>query len=246
MALPWEVLERDHDIQNPTSAEKIRLLGRYLRLTRDSRVLDLACGKAGPALILASDCGCRILGVERSPEFADAARRRIAAAGLESLIEVRTGDAAAFPGAEDSWDAALCLGATFVWGTIADAAPVLRPLVRPGGFVAIGEPFWRRWPPPDGIEDLGFVGLDATVARFEAADLALVGIIASSEDDWDRYESLHWRSAEEWLAEHSEAPDAGDLRAQHRRLRDDYLAHQRAQLGWAILIGRRPETPATH
>jgi hypothetical protein len=25
---PWEVVERDHELQNPTSAEKIRLVGR--------------------------------------------------------------------------------------------------------------------------------------------------------------------------------------------------------------------------
>jgi len=27
MTLPWEILERDHDLQNPTSPAKIRLLG---------------------------------------------------------------------------------------------------------------------------------------------------------------------------------------------------------------------------
>jgi SAM-dependent methyltransferase len=239
MSWAWEVLERDHDIQNPISADKIRLLGQYLHLTRDSRVLDLACGKAGPALILASEFGCRILGVEKSPGFAEEAHRRIAAAGLEAQIEVQLGDAAAFLLERDSWDAALCLGATFVWGTIAEAAPVLCSAVRSGGFVAVGEPFWRRWPLPDGIDDLGFVELDATVARLEAANLGLVGVIASSEEDWDRYESLHWRAAEEWLAEHPEAPDGEELRAQHLRFRNDYLAFQRELLGWTILVGRK-------
>jgi hypothetical protein len=133
----------------------------------------------------------------------------------------------------------LCLGATFVWGTIADTAVALRPAARPGGFVAIGEPFWRQWPLPGASDDLGFVGLDATVARLEDADLALVGIIASSQDDWDRYESLHWRAAEEWLAEHPEAPDGEELRAQHLRFRNDYFI-RRAQLGWAMFVGRKP------
>jgi hypothetical protein len=31
-----------------------------------------------------------------------------------------------------------------------------------------------------------------TVARFETAGIDLVTLIASSRDDWDRFESLHW------------------------------------------------------
>jgi cyclopropane fatty-acyl-phospholipid synthase-like methyltransferase len=47
MDWPWEIAERDHELQNPTSAEKIEQLGEHLRLGPDSRVLDVACGKAG-------------------------------------------------------------------------------------------------------------------------------------------------------------------------------------------------------
>jgi SAM-dependent methyltransferase len=239
MAWPWEVVERDQDIQNPTSAEKIRLLGDYLRLTPSSRVLDVACGKAGPALILASTYGCRIVGIEQRPAFADEARTRIAAHGLESLIEVQTADAAKIPLEPESWDAALCIGAAFVWGTIADAAAALWPSVRAGGFIAIGEPFWRQWPPPAGGHEGDFVTLDATVARFEASGLATTGIIAASDDDWDHYRSLHWRAVEEWLADEPGHPDADEVRAQHSRRRSDYFQIDRAALGWAIFVGRK-------
>jgi hypothetical protein len=36
-------------------------------------------------------------------------------------------------------------------------AAALVPLVREGGSVAIGEPFWRQWPLPDGIEQDDFL-----------------------------------------------------------------------------------------
>ncbi len=61
MAWPWEVVERDHEIQDPVSPEKIRLLGD---------------GKGGPALILAATYRCRVRGVEIRPAFAEAARAR--------------------------------------------------------------------------------------------------------------------------------------------------------------------------
>ena len=231
----WEVAERDHEIQNPLSAAKVSLVGKYARLGPGNAVFDVACGKGAPAVLLAAEYGCKITGVEVRPTFADEARRRVAAAGLDSLVEIVTGDAADHVPPPESLDAALCLGAAFVWGTIGDAAAALRPALRPGGFVAIGEPYWRQWPLPDGVDPLGYVDLAATAGRLEWAGFALTGLVASSEDDWDRYESLHWRALEEWL----ELNPDDELRAQHDRHRDNHLTVRREHLGWAIFVGRR-------
>ena len=240
--MPWyyAVAERDHELQNPTSPEKIRELGERLRLGPDSRVLDMACGTAGPAVLLATQFGCRIVGVERAPEFAAAARERVDAAGLGGRVEIVEGDAAAYPLEPSSFDAALCLGATFVWDDLDGTLAALAPAVRPGGHVAVGEPFWRSWPLPEGVDDLGYLPLAATVARIEAAGLPLVTLIASSQDDWDRYESLHWRALEDWLETNADAPEAGRIRERYERQRDDYLRFERTLLGWAIFAARRP------
>jgi SAM-dependent methyltransferase len=240
MAWPWEIVERDHELQNATSPEKIRLLGEHLRLTRQSRVLDVACGKAGPAVILAATFGCQIRGIEVRPAFADEARARIAAAGVESLVEVETADAASVELEAEAWDAALCLGAAFVWGNIADAAAALWPAVRPGGGVAIGEPFWRQMPPPPDGHEGDFVSLADTVIRFESAGFATTGIIAGSDDDWDRHQSLQWRAVEEWLTEKPEHPNAAEIRARHEERRARYFRVDRGSLGWAIFTGRKP------
>jgi hypothetical protein len=178
-------------------------------------------------------------GIEIRPAFAEQARELAATAGLDALIEVETADAAKVQLEPDSYDAALCLGAAFVWGTIADAAAALRPVVRDGAYVAIGEPFWRVWPLPDGIDPQSYVALPETAARFTDAGFQLTGIVAASEDDWDRYESLHWRAAEEWLAEHSGGPEADEVRSTHERRRDDHLRYERALEGWAIFVGRK-------
>lgn len=239
MFWPWEMIERDHEIQNPTSPEKIRLLGQYLRLDASSRVLDVACGKGGPARILAAAYQCRILGIEKRAAFADEARDRAAAESLDGLIEIRTADASSLEFPPESFDIALCLGASFIWGTMADAARVLTPLVRQGGSVAIAEPYWRTWPLPEGVDPEGMVDLEGTVARFEQAGLQVTGLIAASDDDWDHYESLHWRAIEEWLAAHPDHPHAAELRVAHQQDRGAYFRYKRALLGDAIFIGRR-------
>ena len=102
--------------------------------------------------------------------------------------------------------------------------------------MAIGEPYWRQWPLPDGVDPLGYVDLAATAGRLEWAGFALTGLVASSEDDWDAYESLHWRALEEWLDDH---PEAEDVRAHHEQRRADQLRYRRALLGWAVFVGRR-------
>ncbi len=239
MSWPWEVVERDHVLQNPTSAEKIRLVGDYMRLDDRTRVLDIACGKGGPARILAATFGCRLHGIELNPVFAEQARELAAAAGLDALIEVETADAATVQLEPESYDAALCLGAAFVWGTIADAAAALRPVVPDGASVAIGEPFWRVWPLPEGVDPQEFVTLPETVDRFADAGFSLTGMVAASEDDWDRYESLHWRAVEEWLAEDPPPPEADAVRSLHERRRSDQVHYRRALLGWAIFVGRK-------
>ncbi|HEV2590717.1 MAG TPA: methyltransferase domain-containing protein [Gaiellaceae bacterium] len=224
MGLPWhELVDRDDELQNPTSAEKVVRAGEHLRLGPADRVLDVACGKAGPAILLAQTFGCRIHGIEISPVFAEAARVRISAAGLEGRIDVALADASKVN--LGSYDVALCIGAAFVWGHIGDAARVLAP-VAPR--IAIGEPFTQAV----GAEAEGaFVDLPSTVARFESAGIDLTGIVASSQDDWDRYENLHWRAALELGAD----------RPTHLEQRDHYLVNRRNAVGWAIFTGVRSE-----
>lgn len=243
--MPWyhAVVERYHELQNPTSAEKLRLLGERLGLGPESEVLDVASGKGGPARVLAGELGCRVTCVERADEFVGEARRRTDEAGLGGLITIVHADAAGFPLEPGRYDAALCLGASFVWDGLAGTLAALAPAVRPGGQVAVGEPYWRRWPLPadyDPAPHDGYVTLAETVARLQAAGLTPTTIVDASPDDWDRYSTLHWLAAEDWLAENPDDPDAPAIRMEHERWRDRYLRWDRDLLGWAIFAGRKP------
>jgi predicted O-methyltransferase YrrM len=236
------VVEARHELQNPTSPDKIRLLGERLGLGPESRVLDVASGVGGPAVLLAEAFGCRLTCVERAPEFVAAARERVAAAGLEDRIELVQADAATYePG---RYDAALCIGATFVYGGL---VPTIERLSAAAPLVAVGEPYWRAWPlPPEAEREDGprrtaedeFLPLAATVERAESAGVRVVSLIASSEDDWDRYESLHWQTLDDWLAQNPDHPQAEEFRARGAAQRERYLRWERAFLGWAIFVCR--------
>jgi len=236
------VAEARHELQNPTSREKLLLLGERLGLGPESRVLDIASGRGGPALLLALTFGCSVRGVEISPDFQAVAQERAAAAGLADRLTFELGDGAAATFEPESYDAALCLGASFVYGSLADTVEALAPAVRPGGHVVVGEPYWRRLPLPEDYVDRNdpWTTLEGTVTIFETSGLPVVSVIAASEDDWDRYETLHWQTVEAWLAENVDDPDAPEIRARHERHKRTYLRHGRELVGWAIFVGRKP------
>jgi SAM-dependent methyltransferase len=236
----YAVVETRHELQNPTSPEKVRDLGERLGLHADSHVLDIASGKGGPALLLAETFRCRVTCVERAPEFVAAARERTAAAGLEDRIEIVEADAATYE--LGRYDAALCLGASFAYGGL---VPTLERLRAAAPLLAVGEPYWRDVPPPaaardeeERVDEGEWLLLPETIARAESAGVHVVSLIASSEDDWDRYESLHWLALDEWLAANPDHPQAAEFRARGAARRARYLAWERALLGWAIFVCR--------
>ena len=235
----YVVAEALHELQNPTSREKLVLLGQRLGLGPDSRVLDIASGRGGPALLLAETFGCSVRGVEISSDFHAVAIERTAAAGLGELATFELADGAEATFEPGTYDAALCLGASFVYGSLAETVEALAPAVRPGGHVVVGEPYWRSLPLPDDYEDRRdpWTTLEGTVTIFETSGSPVVSVIASSEDDWDRYETLHWKAVETWLAENQHDPDAVEIRTRHERHKRTYLRYGRELLGWAIFIG---------
>jgi SAM-dependent methyltransferase len=243
--MPWwyAVVEALHQVQNPTSEEKVLRLGTLLGLRPESRVLDIGSGKAGPAILLARTFACRLTCVELSEEFVAVARGRVAAEGLTDQIELvhaAANDVALEPGA---YDAALCLGATFAFDGLEATIRALRPAVRERGFVAVGEPYWRTWPLPAGFDpdegDKAYVSLAETIARIEVNGVEVVSLLDSSRDDWDRYETLHWLALEDWLRSNPDDPQAEDFRARGRHNRDHYVRWTRELLGWAIFVCRR-------
>ena len=239
MAWWYAVVESRHELQNPTSAEKIRLLGRALGLGLSSHLLDVAGGRGGPASLLAQEFGCRVTLVELAPEFAQVAR------GRDERIEVVESDAKDFAIEPGAYDAAICLGASFAYDGLVPTVRALAEAVPTRGLIAVGEPYWRVWPLPEAVEPSelalggeGLVPLAETVERFESGGVELVSLIASSEDDWDRYESLHWATLDEWLAANPDDPQAEEFRERGRRHRDQHLRWRRELMGWAIFVGR--------
>jgi demethylmenaquinone methyltransferase / 2-methoxy-6-polyprenyl-1,4-benzoquinol methylase len=99
-------------------------------------VLDVATGTAAVAIELARRTGCRVVGVDQSPEMLAAGRERVEEAGLVDRVRLVEGRAEELPFADGSFDA---LAFTYLLRYVSDPGATLRGLgrvVRPGGTMA--------------------------------------------------------------------------------------------------------------
>jgi demethylmenaquinone methyltransferase / 2-methoxy-6-polyprenyl-1,4-benzoquinol methylase len=102
-------------------------------------VLDVATGTAAVAIELTRRTGCRVVGLDQSPEMLEAGRGRVEAARLEDRVELVEGAAERLPFEDASFDA---LTFTYLLRYVDEPAATMRELarvVRPGGTIAMLE-----------------------------------------------------------------------------------------------------------
>ena len=93
----------------------------------DDVVLDVATGTAAVAIELVRGTGCRVVGVDQSPEMLETGRARVDQAGLAGRIDLREGSAERLPFADESFDA---LTFTYLLRYVDDPAATMRELAR--------------------------------------------------------------------------------------------------------------------
>ena len=109
------------------------LLGQHLAVQPDMALLDVGCGIGGPARFFATTFGCRVTGVDLTPEYIDVARALTEWTGLSAQAGFDVGSALDMPFEDASFDRATLL---HVGMNIEDKAGLAREVfrvLRPGG-----------------------------------------------------------------------------------------------------------------
>lgn len=149
----------------------------------DAHVLDIGAGIGGPARYLATTFGCKVTGIDLTPQFVAAANELSALCDLSTFVDFHLADATTLPFPDGKFDHATCF---YVGMNLPDKPSVMAETLRvlkPGGRLiwtevsaGNGTPHyplpWARQPADSHVE-----ARDALVAKFSAAGFAIDAVM---------------------------------------------------------------------
>lgn len=175
--------------------EGIADVGAELSLRRSEVLVDLACGRGGYGLELASRTGAQLIGIDIASTAVDAARELAVVRGIE--CDFRIGDLVATGLDDGVADAVMVVDAIQFPARPAEAYDEILRILRPGGRVVL-----TCWEPHDRADD-------AVPELLRRVDL-LGGLSAAGFVDIAVHEHERWREAERSMWTEAADLDPGD------------------------------------
>ncbi|WLD93881.1 class I SAM-dependent methyltransferase [Alkalihalobacillus sp. AL-G] len=236
------IAHRNHEICNPISKEKLMNVIDKVQLDRGQAILDVGAGKCDVLIQLVRKYGVIGTAVEIEEAYLNEAKGRTSdLIDSEQLSFIQEDAKQVIERYKESFDMAICLGATHALGDYRSTLEQLSETIKPGGYLLIGEGYWKRKPDPDYLEALGAEEEELlthyeNIALAEQLDLIPMWASVTSEDEWDAYEWLYSSSMERYCLEHPEDPDVEWMNERIRKWRSTYLRWGRDTLGFGLYL----------
>ena len=129
------------ELVNPSTPEKIITFGKFLRLREGSRVIDFGYGYAEPLVLWAEHFGVVGTGINARIHACDRAKRGVSEKGLCDRVEIVCAKGADYTFEEQAFDAATCIGTSFIWGGYRPTICAMGRAISREGRLGIGESY---------------------------------------------------------------------------------------------------------
>lgn len=238
------IAHTDHTFCCPISEDKAQQLLALLEPIPSYPILDVGCGKGEFLIKLCTRYDVRGVGVDTNNTFLQTARKQAQLRlHSEQINFIETAIADYQP--ESLFSGVICVGATHAYGSYRATLQACSTLVVSGGFILIGEGYWKREP---SSEYLDFLGASSSVYTTHANNVQLgveEGFIplystVSNNDEWDYYEGLYKRAVERYVFTHPNDPDTPAMQQRIQKWYEMYLQQGRETLGFGFYVFMKP------
>lgn len=239
------IAHRDHAFCNPISESKINAMIQLTKLTPDDKAIDIGAGTSELLIRYIEKYNILATAIELYEGSIETARNR--ANGRISLDRIQFVNEDAKQVMDNysipEFRLGVCIGSTHAVGDLAATLQALRKCVHPGGYILVGEGYWKKNPPHEYLQALGAQLEDLkthheNVKLGEQLGLTPLYSVVASEDDWDAYEGLYASSIENYCYENPNDPDVEAMLTRIRSWRNTYLEWGRDTLGFGLYLFR--------
>ena len=159
------------------------LIKQHLHLSKNTKVLDLACGKGAVSVKIAHELNLQIKGIDLIPQFVAFATEKAVEFGVADLCEFVTGDINESIKTEEDYDCVIFGAAGNILGSPAETLSKLKDTIKVGGYMIIDEGYLPDDASPSDVQYQNYEYLTESqwAALFKEANLELVEAVFDVE-----------------------------------------------------------------
>jgi len=237
------------DSFHPGGLRLTERLGELIRLTAESRVLDVASGTGTSAFFLAERFGCHVVGIDYSSQNIAQANEVAKTKGLAFCVRFERGDAERLPFPDAVFDAVLCECAFCTFPDKFAAAREFARVLRPKGQVGLSD--LTRGPvlPKELDSLLAWIAciadaqsVESYAACLRGADFEVENIELHDDALTEMVQQIRMKllSAEVLVGLKKLALPGSDFTFAKKMAQSALTAIREGQLGYAVLIAVKP------
>jgi len=223
-------MPREYPVIGLLSPDKLLSIALFADLSSSSRVIDFGCGFGESLMHLANQFHITGMGIDILANHVD--RANAALEGHSEDIEFVQADVLKYPFVPESFDMAICINATNMFGTpdimFRNAIKFMRRAIKKTGHLLIAEPCYNTDIVPEQlIKYEGPLATESKLLEFARDEgYEVVCIVHSDKTDWDRYISTNSHDSVTWLQDNKNHPEWNQVLSSHREFQDMYVRYR--------------------
>lgn len=199
---------------------------KHIPVNKDTKVLDLGCGKGAVSVQLAKALGIRVKGVDILPQFIEYAKNKAQEYGVSHLCAFEVADANVSVNTERDYDCVIFGAVGDILGDYKETIMKLLPIIKSGGFILIDDAYVLDQSANEQLKfERTYPTYDEWDMFFKELGLTLVECKSVSDDDCDIEDDCDSEKEMNWII--MRANELIEKHPAHKSMFEQYIENQR-------------------